>query len=301
MLTNEFRIFVNNLITEIIKNRRIYKQYVINESEVNNQNKLKPPYKCYDIDYSYNLDKILCETKHLFKMDAYENYYYDNIKNDNVYGNEPFIFSDNYGADDDGYYNKWLQFNLVFVFLNKIVIATYLTNKYVEYTVVPFINKVEVEDNFQNFFRFFGDKRGYRIEYSEHKNEMCYINFRIKNYDKYCDQKIYNLLKKCFNKKCDKDNLWQISLKKDDVVKYIIKFAYKFDNKDLIELEQKEKLIQEYMQHVNNKKWYKIIDFCKIQIDNNWVDGIIYVSADDVDEEKQKFVRTVDEFLLKFY
>lgn len=304
MLTNEFKNFVNDLITKIIKNRRIYKRYT--NDDINDQNKLKPPYKCLGIEYFYNLDKVFCDINYLFKMDSYENYYYDNVKNNDIYGNESFIISDNYGSCDDGYYNSWLQFNLVFVFLNKIVIVTYLTNNDIEYTIIPFLKVVDKENNFQNFFKFFGDKRGYKIEYADHKDKMESIQFRINNYNDYSEDihRIYNILKQC----CKKNNLlnqfmeaptyqWIIPLEKNNATS----FKTKFDTKELAELYYKEKLVKKYVQHINNKKWYKTLDLCKIQVNSEWVDGIIYVASNDVDEEKQKFVRTVDEFLLKFY
>lgn len=53
--------------------------------------------------------------------------------------------------------------------------------------------------------------------------------------------------------------------------------------------------------HYKNQKYYKIIDWCKIQSNSQWVDAYIYVEADKpYHVAKHKFVRTVEEFHNKF-
>jgi len=49
--------------------------------------------------------------------------------------------------------------------------------------------------------------------------------------------------------------------------------------------------------HYKNNKVYKVIDLCLIQIDNEWVDAVIYTAEES---EEPKFVRSTSEFLVKF-
>ena len=47
--------------------------------------------------------------------------------------------------------------------------------------------------------------------------------------------------------------------------------------------------------HYRNKKTYLVEDFCKIQVNGEWVDAVIYS-----DEADNKFVRSLSEFEEKF-
>ena len=61
------------------------------------------------------------------------------------------------------------------------------------------------------------------------------------------------------------------------------------------------KMQQIIYQHYNNEKYYKIIDWCKIQVNDEWVDAYIYVEADKTYHvAKKKYVRSIDEFHQKF-
>lgn len=54
-------------------------------------------------------------------------------------------------------------------------------------------------------------------------------------------------------------------------------------------------------QHYKNKQFYKIIDWCKIQSNDEWIDAYIYVEADKpYHVAKTKYVRSVEEFHQKF-
>jgi len=48
--------------------------------------------------------------------------------------------------------------------------------------------------------------------------------------------------------------------------------------------------------HYKNRKIYYVIDTCKIQINDEWKDGVIYVGA----ENDEKYVRDMDDFIKKF-
>lgn len=57
----------------------------------------------------------------------------------------------------------------------------------------------------------------------------------------------------------------------------------------------------EIYQHYKNKQYYKIIDWCKIQSNDKWVDAYIYIDADKpYHVAKYKYVRTIEEFHQKF-
>jgi len=59
--------------------------------------------------------------------------------------------------------------------------------------------------------------------------------------------------------------------------------------------------MQKVYQHYNNKKYYKIVDWCKIQEEGKWVDAYIYKeNTPSFGEYRQKFVRTITEFHQKF-
>ena len=49
-------------------------------------------------------------------------------------------------------------------------------------------------------------------------------------------------------------------------------------------------------EHYRNKNLYVPIDFAEIQINNEWVDAVIYIAVGN----NIKYVRSVDEFMLKF-
>ncbi len=51
--------------------------------------------------------------------------------------------------------------------------------------------------------------------------------------------------------------------------------------------------------HYNNKHTYIVLDKCLIQVNDIWLDGIIYTDLHDVTIIK-KFVRTEEEFKEKF-
>jgi len=48
--------------------------------------------------------------------------------------------------------------------------------------------------------------------------------------------------------------------------------------------------------HYNNNKDYKVIDYCKVQINDEWVEGVVYCAMD----HDSKYVRPIDEFIEKF-
>lgn len=48
--------------------------------------------------------------------------------------------------------------------------------------------------------------------------------------------------------------------------------------------------------HYGNDKHYRVIDYCKIQINDQWVEGVIYCTTD----HDSKYVRPIDEFIEKF-
>lgn len=58
--------------------------------------------------------------------------------------------------------------------------------------------------------------------------------------------------------------------------------------------------IDEYYKHYKNTCYlYKIVDECKIQIDNVWKPAVIYRREYD-SNDGDLYVRSVEEFLLKF-
>lgn len=50
--------------------------------------------------------------------------------------------------------------------------------------------------------------------------------------------------------------------------------------------------------HYKNNKVYKVVDLCLIQIDDEWVDAVIYTNTEE--SEELKFVRSASEFFKKF-
>jgi hypothetical protein len=59
--------------------------------------------------------------------------------------------------------------------------------------------------------------------------------------------------------------------------------------------------MQNIYQHYENHQYYKVIDWCKIQSNDEWVDAYIYVDADaHYHVAKPKYVRSVAEFHQKF-
>jgi hypothetical protein len=57
----------------------------------------------------------------------------------------------------------------------------------------------------------------------------------------------------------------------------------------------KREMIGQCYTHYNNRKKYTIVDVCKIQESDIWVDAIIYEN-----EDHEKFVRSSLEFFVKF-
>lgn len=58
-------------------------------------------------------------------------------------------------------------------------------------------------------------------------------------------------------------------------------------------------LVGKVFKHYNNTCYlYEVIDVCKIQVQNVWVEGVIYVRL--FDNDNMKFVRALNEFNEKF-
>ncbi len=51
--------------------------------------------------------------------------------------------------------------------------------------------------------------------------------------------------------------------------------------------------------HYNNKHTYMVLDKCLIQVNDVWLEGIIYTDLTETEHIK-KFVRTEEEFKTKF-
>lgn len=59
--------------------------------------------------------------------------------------------------------------------------------------------------------------------------------------------------------------------------------------------------MQKLYQHYKNKNYYKIIDWCKVQIEGEWVDAYVYIENTPLfGAYKQKYVRPITEFHEKF-
>ena len=58
-----------------------------------------------------------------------------------------------------------------------------------------------------------------------------------------------------------------------------------------------ENIINKPFIHYKNKKVYTPIDLCKVQLDGEWIDAVIYIQNSN---SGMKFVRTLIEFKEKF-
>lgn len=64
--------------------------------------------------------------------------------------------------------------------------------------------------------------------------------------------------------------------------------------------EEDEFFINDMVVHLKTGVIETIVDFCKIKINGEWVDGVIYEGKDRYTGEQKKFVREIEEFKKEF-
>ena len=64
--------------------------------------------------------------------------------------------------------------------------------------------------------------------------------------------------------------------------------------------EEDEFFIHDTVVHLKTGVIETIVDFCKIKINGEWVDGVIYEGKDRYTGEQKKFVREIEEFKKEF-
>lgn len=69
---------------------------------------------------------------------------------------------------------------------------------------------------------------------------------------------------------------------------------------EFMKAKEDEFLIHDMVVHLRTGVIETIVDFCKIKINGEWVDGVIYEGKDRYTGELKKFVREIEEFKKEF-
>lgn len=69
---------------------------------------------------------------------------------------------------------------------------------------------------------------------------------------------------------------------------------------EFMKAKEDEFFINDMVVHLKTGVIETIVDFCKIKINGEWVDGVIYGGKDRYTGEQKKFVREIEEFKKEF-